>query len=209
MTAGRFLPSIVVTGATLASLGGCAQQLKTGQVACWDRAGLVISCAGTGQDGEIQSGLAREYEDNGDGTITDRKTGLVWEKKSDDGGINDKDNTYTWTEALTVFIPALNSGGGFAGHTDWRLPNINELASIVDYGQIDPALPPEFKTPCNPSCSATVCSCGTPHYHWSSTTSVPYPPYTGAWQVSFYDGYTSPFRKDSELSVRAVRGIGY
>ena len=54
--------------------------LKTGQTQCWDSAGTEIVCAGTGQDGEFQKGTAQSYADNGDGTITDRATGLVWER---------------------------------------------------------------------------------------------------------------------------------
>ena len=88
---------------------------------------------GTGSDGDLQKGAARSFTDNGDGTITDNMTGLMWEKKSDDGTIHDKDNTYTWGltsspytmngTMVTTFLAALNGGGGFAGHTDWRIPN--------------------------------------------------------------------------------------
>src|SRR5262249_8529536 len=94
------------------------QPLQTGQTTCYDTAGTVIACAGTGQDGELQKGLARAYVDNGDGTITDTKTGLMWEKLSDDGSIHDWDTTYTWADAFTVKVAALNSGM-FAGYTDW------------------------------------------------------------------------------------------
>ncbi len=61
------------------------------------------------------------FTDNGDGTVTDSATGLMWQQ-SDDG------NKYNWEEALSV---ATNSS--FAGYKDWRLPNIKELQSIVDY----------------------------------------------------------------------------
>ena len=50
-----------------------------------EHVGTVIPCAGTGQDGDIQAGATLSYTDNGDGTITDNNTGLMWEKKSDDG----------------------------------------------------------------------------------------------------------------------------
>jgi hypothetical protein len=106
------------------------QRLKTGQTTCWDTGGAVIPCAGTGQDGELQKGLARAYVDNGDGTITDTKTGLMWEKLSDDGSMHDQDTTYTWANAFAVKVATLNGGGGFAGYTDWRVPNVNELQSI-------------------------------------------------------------------------------
>lgn len=48
---------------------------------------------GTGSDGDVQAGSTLSYTDNGDGTITDNVTGLMWEKKDDSGGIHDKDNT--------------------------------------------------------------------------------------------------------------------
>ena len=50
----------------------------TGQRTCWNSSGLVIVCEGTGHDGEIQAGAALAYVDNGDGTITDVNTGLMW-----------------------------------------------------------------------------------------------------------------------------------
>jgi hypothetical protein len=72
-----------------------------------------------------QAGATLDYTDNGDGTITDNDTGLQWEKKSDDGTIHDKDNTYTWEDAFAVHVATLNAEE-FAGHTDWRLPNVGD-----------------------------------------------------------------------------------
>jgi hypothetical protein len=59
---------------------------KTGQTGCWDSSGAVIACAGTGQDGELQKGAALpspRFTDNGDGTVTDNLTGLIWLKNAD------------------------------------------------------------------------------------------------------------------------------
>jgi len=80
---------------------GCASQafLATGQTTCWGgdlNSPVPIPCAGTGQDGETQSGAPLAYVDNGDGTISDPNTGLMWEKKSDDGSLNDKDRCHPW-----------------------------------------------------------------------------------------------------------------
>lgn len=100
------------------------------------------------------------FVDNGDGTVTDNETGLVWEKKDDLGGIHDKDNVYTWCvdeapvdvacdnggapdgTAFTTFLGTLNNGtmtppdyttisGCFAGHCDWRLPTVAELQMFL------------------------------------------------------------------------------
>ena len=77
----------------------------TGQMRCWegdDFPAEEVPCTGTGQDGEIQAGAPLAYVDNGDGTITDLNTGLMWEKKSDDGTIHDKDDIYTWHGECTA-----------------------------------------------------------------------------------------------------------
>lgn len=180
------------------------QRLKTGQTTCWNAGGTVIPCAGTGQDGELQKGLAVSYTDNGDGTITDNRTGLMWEKLSDDGSIHDKDNTYTWTNAFAVKIAALNGGGGFAGYTDWRLPNVNELQSLANYGAVNPAVHAPFHMGCVGSCTVTTCSCTQSWYYWSATTFQT--PSASAWRVVFTGGGVSTDGKAGNYYVRAVRG---
>jgi hypothetical protein len=69
----------------------------TGQITCWGGFSGEIPCEGTGQDGDIRAGAPLAFRDNGDGAITDLNTGLTWEKKSDDGSLNDKDNRYAWS----------------------------------------------------------------------------------------------------------------
>jgi hypothetical protein len=178
--------------------------LRTGQTQCWDTAYTPTSCAGTGQDGETQRGLARSYTDNGDGTITDGRTGLMWEKQSSfDGSINDSADTYTWQTAFTVKIAALN-GIAFAGHTDWRLPNQLELYSLLDLGKKNPAVSAAFDTNCVSECTVLTCSCTISEYYWSSTT---YEDGTAlGWYVDFSNGYAGAAIKSSSLRVRAVRG---
>ena len=68
------------------------------------------------------------FTGNGDGTVTDNATDLMWEQKTTNGSldIHDRGNTYTWANAFDVFIAGVNAEN-FAGHNDWRLPNRFEL----------------------------------------------------------------------------------
>lgn len=175
----------------------------TGQTTCAAASGASISCAGTGQDGELQAGAPQALIDNGDGTITDRNTGLVWEKLSDDGSIHDRDTSYTWEAGLTR-VATLNAAS-FAGYSDWRVPNQKELESIVDYGRSNPAIAAAFQSGCTPGCSVTACSCATSQlYTWSSTTLQD--SQRLAWALWTTDGSSVNQLKSSDWGVRAVRG---
>jgi hypothetical protein len=179
--------------------GGSCSLLATGQTTCWDSGGNVIPCAGTGHDGETQAGTPLAYVDNGDGTITDLNTGLMWEKQCRDGSIHDVINTYTWDEAFSGHVATLNTMA-FAGHTDWRLPNVRELQSIANYGYVNPAVAPVFNTNCQIGCTVLTCSC-TGFAGWSSTSFG-----NGAWDVDFGAGSVGPSHTTNALPVRAVRG---
>lgn len=175
----------------------------TGQTTCWNSSGTVIPCAGTGHDGDVQAGAPLSFTDNGDGTITDTNTGLMWAKKSDDGSIHDKDNSHNWGAAFSVHVAGLNAAN-FAGHNDWRLPNVKELQSIVNYENVSPAVSPAFNTGCAPGCTVTTCSCTQAYFYWSSTSFAGSP--DGAWSVSFFYGDVNGNFKSDSLFVRAVRG---
>ncbi len=182
----------------------CQQFPATGQLTCWDEFGVAIPCAGTGQDGDVRAGGALAYNDNGDGTITDLTTGLMWEKKSDDGSLHDKDTAYTWDQAFSVHVAALNAVV-FAGHGDWRVPNVRELLSLVDYSAFSPAVALAFNTSCTPGCTLDVCSCTVAFTsYWSSTSFAEHP--ISAVAVSFNNGFHSGPGKSDLLVVRAVRG---
>jgi hypothetical protein len=108
---------------------------QTGQTLCYDSVGATIACASTGQDGELQIGVVcpnPRFVDNGDQTQTDKLTGLIWSKDA-----NPAAGTKNWSGAL-YYIKTLNSSN-YLGHNDWRLPNINELASLVNKGQSNSA----------------------------------------------------------------------
>jgi hypothetical protein len=181
----------------------CVKVLATGQTRCWSFSGSVIPCPGTGQDGEFRTGASLSYTDNGDGTITDHNTGLMWEKKSDDGSIHDKGTEYSWGEAFRVFIAGLNAEG-FAGYTDWRLPNVRELQTIVNFDHFEPSVSPAFNNGCVPGCTVLTCSCTGSASYWSSSTSMRDP--RAWWYVGFFiggAGVDGPTQRDR---VRAVRG---
>lgn len=189
--------------------GGVTQTLQT---KCWDPLDTVapinpIDCPGTGQDGDLQTGLVPEFVDNGDGTISDLRTTLMWEKLTNDQDPrHDYDNySYLWEGAFQK-IETLNDEA-FAGHTDWRVPNAKELATLVDYSRNLPAIHPIFNSGCASGCTVDQCSCTISNDYWSSTTNQPSP--TLAWYVDFRTGMVTPNGAKSQYKyVRAVRG-GY
>ncbi len=182
--------------------GGMQQFPATGQTTCWDTAGNVVPCTGTGQDGDTQAG-SLAYTDNGDGTIGDLNTHLMWEKLSHDGSIHDTDNEYTWMDALKTKLATLNEAS-FAGYSDWRLPNIKELESILNLQNYSPATSTIFNTGCSGGCTLTGCSCTESYGYWSSTTFGSSP--GDAWFVNFGNGNVSHNRKTYYFYARAVRG---
>ena len=181
-----------------------AATLQTGQTQCWDASGALMPCTGTGQDGELKQGVARAYEDNGDGTITDPNTGLMWETLSDDGSIHDKDNVYTWANAFSK-IASLNTGG-FGGYYDWRLPNRSELDSLVALNATGTSVPSAFNTGCTAGCTIFSCSCTQAEAYWTSSTYQNNPQL--AWFVYFVGGSVNAAYKTENIYVRAVR-LGY
>jgi len=82
------------------------------------------------------------YTDNGDATVTDKWTGLMWkqcaEGLSGAACVTGPASTFTWANAL-LQPGVVNGASGFAGHTDWRLPNIKELHSILEFQCFAPA----------------------------------------------------------------------
>ncbi len=114
--------------------------VDTGQIACYDDRGELITCPAEGepfygQDGQYDVHLF-SYTDNGDGTVTDNVTGLMWQQSPDtngDGGI-DADDKLSYDEAV--------AGAGtltLGGYSDWRLPTIKELYSLIDFSGVDPS----------------------------------------------------------------------
>ena len=80
------------------------------------------------------------------------------EKLSDDNSIHDKDTTYSWAQASTSKVAALNSAS-FGGHNDWRVPNRFELDTLVDLGVSAPSTYSVFNDGCSGGCNGVTCSC--------------------------------------------------
>ena len=118
------------------------------------------------------------FVDNQDGTVTDTCTGLMWQQAT-------AQERLAWREAI-AYCARLHC----AGHSDWRLPNVRELQSIVDYGRSVPSSDPIFGAESG--------------WYWSSSTYVLYPSY--AWSVNFSVGGVYSVNKDYDSFVRAVRG---
>ena len=113
---------------------------ETGQVTCWDEGGAVTTCAGTGQDGDIQPGVAwpnPRFTDNGNGTVTDNLTGLIWLKNASCFGQRSYEYVLTDVNGLASGSCGLTDGS-VAGQ--WRLPSRFELESLLDHEYHDPAL---------------------------------------------------------------------
>ena len=101
-----------------------------------------------------------DYTDNMDGTVTDNITGLMWEHKTDDGGPQDKDNTYTWKDALANCENLV-----LGGHSDWRMPTPKELERLVDFTKSSPAIDTNYFPNTNSGKYWTGTTCSGCHKH--------------------------------------------
>lgn len=138
---------------------------------------------------------ASSYTDNGNGTITDETTGLMWEQKTQDGGIGDKDMTHTWKDAL-AYCESLLLGG----HEDWRMPNAKEIERLVDLETSRPAINTTYFPNTNNALYWTSTSCTKCHHR-------------KAFAIDFTDGelyYGNKLRDEVyyENYVRCVRTAG-
>jgi hypothetical protein len=146
--------------------------------------------------------------------VKDNVTGLVWEVKTDDGGLSDKGNTYTWYDpdssrnggsAGTLdggscsgircdtqgYIQAVN-GQGLCGANDWRMPTVDELTNILNLDQRYPYINRAWF----PNTINWLYWSGSPDAYDSSS----------AWYVYFNYGYSYSYYKNDSYYVRLVRG---
>jgi hypothetical protein len=157
---------------------------------------------------ELPCKLVVRFVDNRDGTITDCRTGLMWEKKCQNTvdpscpADHDVDSTFTWFVAIGAWLRRINAenGSGFAGHNDWRVPTIDELPTILRAPFPCPA-----PAPCIDPVFNNRVDSFTAGLYWSSSA-IEFPFDFDAWVVNFNDGYVLFDTKNLPLPVRAVRG---
>lgn len=161
-----------------------------------------------GSDGDLQKGVAwpnLRFTDNSDGTVTDNLTGLIWLKNADYNSTTGSTGRATWEDALT-FCNALNDGecglsdGSVEG--DWRLPNVMELLSLIDWRYYNPALSNADNT--GKWSSGDAFTGVQSNYYWSSSTGAYNTSYV--WGVDLRYGSVYNANKTYTYYVWPVRG---
>ncbi|MBI5741792.1 MAG: DUF1566 domain-containing protein, partial [Nitrospirae bacterium] len=195
------------------SIGGQENNYKTWQLAVWPvspgarsislRIGQTTSIPRTGQttsyasddDGAIQAGVvwpSPRFTDNGDQTATDNLTGLMWTRDVSFPSL-------AWQDALN-YIASMNAGSSpNFGHTDWRLPTVNELQSLVN-----------LEVPNQEDWLNAVGGYGNPftnvhgYFYWSSTVAAGLS--GSAWMVNLHYGDVNMWDRTVDIYFWPVRG---
>ena len=194
-------------GFTIFGVTGVVALPDTGQAACYNTAGGAIGCPAHGglseQDASYNPPANQpNYTDNGNATITDNRTGLMWKKcaEGQTGLTCTGTATYdSWANALLA-CSALTFPVAGTVYTDWRLPNVRELMSLINYGKTNPPLIDTTYFPNTPYVTA-------PGF-WTSTT---YMAQAGgftnyAWFVNSALGNVQAYIKTDGYYIRCVRG---
>jgi hypothetical protein len=176
-----------------------------------------------GQDGYLQAGVPfpePRFVDNRDGTVKDNMTGLIWLKNP--SCLRSK---MTWKEALIEVKKLRENDDAYKdcrveNNVNWRMPNIKELQSLVDFGSFNPALPnknwrmvpdcdDKAKDDCPSPCNEKENQCvflGVEggRFYWSSTSRIDSTNDNAsgskAWGVHFREGRTLAHFKSHDLS---------
>jgi hypothetical protein len=186
LTAGNIKKDVAIFGVTGTLLTTAVP--KTGQTPT-----LPLNPAPAGSDGVLQTGMAwpsPRFTDNSNGTVTDNLTGLIWLKNASAIGRHSPGSALTKCATLNSGEAGLSDG---SVEGDWRLPNIREMQSLVDYGRYNPALP--LGHPFTGVLSDA---------YWSSSEYADV--MVGTWFVFMQDGYVARGNKTGVYYVWPVRG---
>ncbi|MBV6343042.1 DUF1566 domain-containing protein [Candidatus Magnetobacterium casense] len=151
---------------------------STGQTACYNASGTTIACTGTGQDGELQKGVAwpnPRFTDNGNLTVTDNLTVLLWMKDAGTPTVGACTGGIKYWQPTLDYVLCLNTAN-YLGYSDWRLPNIKELFSLIDHAMYNPPVPSGHP----------FTNVQSSNLYWSSTSYAG--PASNAWSVGMAAG---------------------
>ncbi len=141
-TASGATAAVPKTGQTTSSATGDDGDLEKGVT--WPNPHFKLNVIPANDDGS-NGGTSNDGICNGselcDGTVTDNLTGLMWIQNANAGSDCDGADTGGKTWAIALSSAAACNTSSYAGYTDWRLPNVNELLSLIDRSRFNPALP--------------------------------------------------------------------
>jgi hypothetical protein len=181
----------------------------TAQTSCWDQAGALLgSCSGIGHDGSFEntpnsrnfSAPTAHATFTSDIITFDRLNGLTWKTCAEGfsgGSCNTGGTTSTFTNSSTSCsnLNSLNSGSGYAGKRNWRVPTIIELASIANYENVSPTLALDTA-----SFPGTLVA----NTFWSSSPNAANT--ANSWVVNYSNNSTGDLAIATAANVRCVAG---
>jgi uncharacterized repeat protein (TIGR02543 family) len=199
---------LLMLSVPLSAAAASVELPRTGQDLCYNDLGP-ITCTGTGQDGETRFGTvwpAPRFTDNGNGTVTDNLSGLIWLKDAHCLDIQPAGGS-DWPTALAAAIGLHDTSAGgpitcglsdasVAG--DWRLPNVNEMESLIDLSRVGPPLPLDHPFLNTDAASVTG-------WYWTSTITAVFP--SNAEAVHYFFGSVRGDVKVNNKNVWPVKGV--
>jgi hypothetical protein len=146
------------------------------------------------EDGKMTPGIewpGPRFCDNGDGTMTDNMTGLMWLKNAGISGLKNYDDT-------VAFIISLNTPGNNdnCGYNDWRIPDLTEMETLINFGTNNIAV---WLENCDPGFENVR------NFYWTSTPFYTDSSRASVWFISLQAGITAEFGLDTPVSVWPVR----